>query len=157
MKSEQDKKQLGTYRKDQDAGQGAQPLILTVIPKPPKSLNKIELEFYQSNCDALLQMGALTMEAARNTVYYAPWYNVWHMASQKMRDGELYELSKTGWKQKSVFISICETATKMLQSYSSSHGLNPVNKSKVKVQPRKRANDLDSLINVTPHTAIRNV
>jgi len=146
MKTEMEKKQTGTYRKDQDGTQSL--TLLEKVPPPPKEFSKYEREFYLDTCTDLLNRGTLTTDSARGVEYHAIWYHVHKDTSSKIRKGNYYQVSeKTGWENISPDVSLCEKATKILMTLSNANGLNPVAGSKVRVKPRKRANDLDILIN----------
>ena len=139
-KTEQEKKQAGTYRKDREQEINPNDKKLDQIPKPPKDLTIFELEFYNDECEFLYSVDMLTRSRHKRVLLNSMWWHLFKESQPQLRKKEGFLVTyKNGTQQVGPWLTLLKEATNALKIYFA-------DRDKIKAPPKKLKNDFEKLL-----------
>lgn len=142
-------KQKGTYRKDRyikDSQKNEGLEYLNHVPKPPEHLNKVGIEFWNTNLEYLIQVNELI--ATIDLYLFAELCYIWQTMAEcmdKINEFGLTTIDNKGNKKVSIYYQTYMRFNKTFLALSRDFGMTPSSRSNMKFEPKKTEPKKDPL------------
>jgi len=134
-----------TLRKRDRNGEEPRPDVLSTLPEPPPLLDALPgaKETYSEYGKKLIKAGVLTALDLPALIQFAVWWTKWQAAESALAVDQAVLAGDNGGYYQNPLVSIAKQAAQMVDKWGALLGLNPSDRTRLKVAPPEKADFLD--------------